>query len=82
MQKLCGTWCLLPSWGGASDTCLATPKLSGVYHLGLERMWAQLEKLLSDSLDAKASTKNARSIGLHLAHIAWSLLDTDSVEMA
>lgn len=63
-----GTRCLPPSWDVAADVCLA------MFHLGLERMWAQMEKLPGDAYHATESTMNAMLIGLHLARGPNSLL--------
>lgn len=39
--------------------------------LGLNLMWADMDKLPDDTYHAKASSRNARLIGFHLAWIVW-----------
>lgn len=60
----------------AADTRLATLTSPGVSRFGLVRRWAQMEKLPGDAHHAKASTKNARLIRLHLARLPCLLVET------
>lgn len=75
----CDMWVLPPSSESAADSCLSSMHHSGIYHFGLNRMWAALEQLPGDTHHAEATKKNARMFGLHLAWIAWLLIDVSSL---